>query len=46
MCCQPAEVIESCVDTLDILYLMHGGGARLCPGNGKQLYEYVKASSQ
>jgi hypothetical protein len=45
-CCQSVEVIGSCVDTLDIHYLMQGGGAKLCPGSGKQFYEYLNAPSR
>lgn len=45
VCCQPVEVIESCADTLDIHYLMQGGGARLCPGSGLQFYDCIKASN-
>jgi hypothetical protein len=47
VCCQATEVIESCVNTLDVHYLMQErGGAKLCLGSGKQLYEYLKAPSQ
>jgi hypothetical protein len=46
VCCQPVEVIGSCVGTLDIHSLMQEGGAMLCPGSGKQFYEYLKAASQ
>jgi hypothetical protein len=43
LCCQPVRVIESCFDTLDSHLLVQGGEAQLCPGSGKQFYEYVKA---
>ena len=46
VCRQPVVVIESCVDTLDIHYLMQRGGARLCPGSGKQFREYLKPPNQ
>jgi hypothetical protein len=46
VCRKAAEVIESCVDTLDIHYLMQRGVAKLCPGSGKHFYEYLKAPSQ
>jgi hypothetical protein len=46
VCCQAAEVIEGCVDTLDIHHLIRESRATLCPGSGKQFYEYLKTPSQ
>ena len=46
VCRQSADVIESCVDTLDIHYVMQKGGAKLCPGSGGEFDEYLKAPSQ
>jgi hypothetical protein len=38
VCCQPVELIESCINTLDIHYRLQAGGAKLCPGSGRQFY--------
>jgi hypothetical protein len=34
VCRQPVEVIESCIDTLDIHYSGQGIESRLCAGGG------------
>ena len=34
VCRKPVELIESCVETLDIHYLSQGVESQLCPGSG------------
>lgn len=41
-CRQPIEIIESCIDTLDIHYMVNAEKEELCPGSGSQFDEYLE----
>lgn len=42
VCRQPTEVIESCVDTLGIHYVIRGDVSQVCLGSGRLFNEYLE----